>query len=858
MLKRHHARAWLTICAAAASLSLIGVSGADAASPHVRPHTVTAHDKGGEESDEIAEGAAQFAEERTSPYGVINPGANTAAWLALNALHNTGGSWKHVTGLVYNSDDPRYRDIDSNSSGGSGDVTGRTAALAADSFGHVYVGSADGGVWRSSTGGGHWQSISGALPTQATGALAVDQVQRLWLGTGEATTNADAHQGTGVYVLSNPWSGQFGMRDRVGGSELDGTTIHELRFADGLVWAATDRGLWTHSEWNLSGAWHLEYAPNPSYLPGGAQATDPNAPYKNIVNDIAFDPKDPRKVVLATGWRSGDTYNGFFTRTLGTSGGWTRITSGTGALPTDPNSVGFVTFAASADGSRYYAIDQSPALLNSGAPSELQGIYESKSGSPFGPWTQIADSTMLGNSGSALGTSVGEQGWYNQFLQVDPADPSHVYAGLEEVFETKNEGANWNTVGPYWNFNFPCWSIDPTKQTGTCSQTTHSDQHAVAVGSYHGKTFVYVGNDGGVYKRPINGTVDASGHATDWTSLNDGTIDALQYYSVAVGKDPQYRGVAITGGLQDNGQSELRPHDTVMGSNFGGDGGDTIADPANGCNIAQEYVYLAINVTNNCAVNNGAWVNNQALATSYSVAPADNATSNARFIAPITADIKNGNLWVAGGEHVYVQTKGYAIRSSNDWTAAYDLGAGHVATALAASGGKIYAAWCGPCNNQGFTRGIAVGNADGTGWHQITLPATGSVPNRYLSGFAVDPKNANHVFLAVNGYSRNWTVGAEAGVGHVYESKDGGATWHDISANLPDDPADSLVVTPNGGLVVATDLGVAYRAPGRSSWEEVGHLPAVVVNQIKIGPDGRLYAATHGRGIWSFELDDLH
>jgi hypothetical protein len=251
-------------------------------------------------------------------------------------------------------------------------------------------------------------------------------------------------------------------------------------------------------------------------------------------------------------------------------------------------------------------------------------------------------------------------------------------------------------------------------------------------------------------------------------------------------------------------------------------------------------------------------VNNQALATSYSVAPADNATSNARFIAPITADIKNGNLWVAGGEHVYVQTKGYAIRSSNDWTAAYDLGAGHVATALAASGGKIYAAWCGPCNNQGFTRGIAVGNADGTGWHQITLPATGSVPNRYLSGFAVDPKNANHVFLAVNGYSRNWTVGAEAGVGHVYESKDGGATWHDISANLPDDPADSLVVTPNGGLVVATDLGVAYRAPGRSSWEAVGHLPAVVVNQIKIGPDGRLYAATHGRGIWSFELDELH
>ena len=72
----------------------------------------------------------------------------------------------------------------------------------------------------------------------------------------------------------------------------------------------------------------------------------------------------------------------------------------------------------------------------------------------------------------------GVQAWYNQFLQVDPTDPNHVYAGLEEVYETKDGGATWTTVGPYWNFAFPCWSIDPTKQTGDCSPTTHSDQHA--------------------------------------------------------------------------------------------------------------------------------------------------------------------------------------------------------------------------------------------------------------------------------------------------------------------------------------------------------------------------------------------
>ncbi len=456
----------------------------------------------------------------------------------------------------------------------------------------------------------------------------------------------------------------------------------------------------------------------------------------------------------------------------------------------------------------------------------------------------------------------GVQAWYNQFLTVDPANAEHVYAGLEEVYETKDGGSTWSTVGPYWNFGFPCWSIDPTKQTGDCSQTTHSDQHGVAIGRYHGKSFVYVGNDGGAYKRPLNGSQDASGHATDWTSLNDGTIDTLQYYSVGVGKDLTHGGVSVTGGLQDNGQSILRSNDKVMGSNFGGDGGDTLTDPANGCDIAEEYVYLAIQVTQNCAVNDGSWVTDPSKVTSYNVAPADNATGEARFIAPITADMKNSSTWVAGGRHVWVQTHGYAIRSGDEWTSVHDLGEGRTATAVAASGGKVYAAWCGPCNNQGFARGISVGNADGTGWHDIALPATGAdgtVPNRYLlAGFAVDPKNADHVYLAVNGFSRHWTEGPGAGVGHVFESTDGGTTWKDISKNLPDVPTNSAVVTANGGLAVATDLGVVYRAPGRTGWERVGKLPAVAVLQLKLSPDGRtLYAATHGRGIYTIDVRNL-
>ncbi|MGV4925927.1 glycosyl hydrolase [Streptomyces sp. BHT-5-2] len=815
-------------------------------------------DDGSDETENSAEATAQFTEARTAP-GVVAPGAYGAAWQQLRSMGHTAGDWGHVTKKVYDSDDPRYRDVNSNSSGGAGHVTGRITGIAADDQGYVYAGGANGGVFRSRTGNGHWQPIADKLPSLSTGTLALDHAHQLWYATGESNTGATAFVGTGVYVLKDPRHGTFQPGGRVGGAELESTVIHALRFAGDTVWAATSRGVWSHSATELSGPWKLEFAPNPAYLPGGSKASDPAAPYKNIANDIAVDPKDPSKVLLAVGWRGGDSYNGLYAKR---NDGWQRV-AGLGDLPSDSTDVGNMTFAAAADGSRLYAIDQSPTQTTANPDSGLKGVYVAKSGSPFGPWTQIADYQKLRGSGSALQTAgymPGVQSWYNQFLQVDPADPDHVYLGLEEVFETKNGGTSWTVPGPYWNFPFPCWSIDPSKRTGDCSPTTHSDQHAVAVGSYHGRSWIYVGNDGGIYRRPLKGAVDSGGHAKDWQSLADGTIDTLQYYSVGVGRDRTYGGVTVTGGLQDNGQSILRGRDRVMGSDFGGDGADTITDPANGCNTAQEYVYLDMWVTQDCGVNNGAWSTDPTKATEYEIAPPDKdlAGKGARFIAPLAADAKDPDTWIAGGRHVWVQTKGYAIRSGSEWKSAYDLGDGHLATAVAASGGRVYVGWCGPCDSQGFTRGIAVGNADGTGWHQLDLPVSGAIPNRYLSGFEVDPADADHVYLAVNGFSRKWTEGPGAGVGHVFESKDGGDHWTDISANLPDVPANTVKLLPNGGLTLGTDLAVFYRAPGAGQWQVLGRgLPTTAVMELRLGPDDELYAATHGRGIRSFGIRSL-
>ena len=825
-----------------------------------------------DESREAFTIADQFEQARTAPSGIVAPGAYSSAYAAVTALPHSPGTWHEVTKVGYDADDPRYRDWNSNSSGGAGDVSGRVTGLAADDDGYVYAAGADGGVWRSTKGKGDathagWRPIADTLPSLSSGDLQLASDRSLWFATGEANTGGTSYVGAGVYRLGSPRTGSFAPGDRVGGKELESTTIGRLRPGTGVVFAATNRGVWFHSNAGGSSAWTFGFAPNMSWMPqitddaghtlvaGGTDWKDSissgatNAGYKNIVNDIAVDPKDPRHVIAAIGWRSGDTYNGFYETKDYTKGpsSWSRLKVTVGGI-TNSTDIGYTTFAFSKDGGKLYAMVQQPSKL-AGA-SNLAGIYQSKTGSPLGPWNQVANHTQLLNSGSALdkkGYSVGVQAWYNQFLTVDPANADHVWAGLEEVFETTDAGQHWATPSPYWNFTFPCWNLDDTKNT--CPLAGHPDQHSVAVAG--GK--VFFGNDGGVYRRPVNGALNAKGNATDLESMStDGTLGALQYYSVSVGADKANGGQVVSGGLQDNGVSNLFHVNTdgtnadpagQMGSNFGGDGGDGAADPRNGCNQLQEYTNLAVKVTNTCALNPGALT--EADATSWSLDPGD---PSPRFIAPIALDAKDPDTAIFAGRYVYTVPQVWKARSADDVKNVFDNGANHSTTAVAMQGGVAYTAWCGPCNNAGFARGIST-NAGGQ-WHAVTLPA--SFPNRFIAGVGIDPTNPQHAYVAVNGFSRRFTEGPGVGLGHLWQTTDGGATWSDVSANLPDVPASTVRQLPSGALVVGTDLGAFYRAPGATQWQSLGTgLPLTVVMDIEQGPDGVLYAATHGRGIWS-------
>jgi len=787
---------------------------------------------GGREANEILASAQQFASVRTAPATTVNPAAFAAATTAAGKLATSGGRWQEVTNQPYNSDAVGYRDpIWSNSSGGARDVSGRMTALAVDGT-TLYAGAAAGGVWRSTDGGAHWAQIFGQQNDLSIGAVAVNPADHsVWAATGEPNTSQDSYAGNGIYR-----SADGGRTWHLVGGSLPSHLVYRITFdGAGNVYAATSYGLLKRPASDLTSPWKTVLKPDPNPT---------HSPYRtSFVTDVKVQPGTGGKVVAAAvGWRGGtlptDTlYNGFYESVNGGKT-FSKLTL-TGALQ-GATDIGRTTFAYSTDGKVLYALVESTSTLG------LKGVYRSAGGNPAGPWKLIANTQTMINAGSALaksGGTPGAQAWYNQAIIVDPHNDNHVFADLEEVFETSNAGRSWATTGPYWNFPFPCWNVDPSKDT--CPGTVHADQHALAIS---GST-LYTADDGGVYSHPLSDV-----GVVKWRDLN-ATLHTLEYYDAGIGKAPTGGGDYIWGGLQDNGVSLLKPKTPAMVSPFGGDGGDLIVDPANGNRAVNEYVYLSMASTTNGGRSDGhTEVYNTTSPSCYNpIYQSSPCDPNPRFIAPFSADIHNINHWVAGGEFVWDnQGKGWNTNCSAtacDWKQVYDTGAGNSINAIADSGPVTYAGWCGNgCNPGGtapFTSGLAT-NYGGT-WHAITSTV---LPNRVPTSFTIDPANPAHVVVTYGGFSRHWIP--NAGVGHVFVSQDGGKTWANVSGNLPDAPANSSVIW-HGRLVVSTDVGMFATPYGRpGSWVRLGTgQPAAPSVDLSVSPDqGYLLVATHGQGLW--------
>jgi hypothetical protein len=777
---------------------------------------------------EVADRAEQYTAMRTAPADSVSAQAVVAARAHAASMPTALARVKEVTDRPLQAEPTGYTDpYWSNAGSGFDLVSGRVTGLAADGS-TLYAGAADGGVWKSTNNGRTWHSVWDDQGSLSIGALTIGPHHSLWVGTGEANTNSDSYLGIGVF-RSTDGGRSFA---RVGGDELMNAQVYRLRDDHhGHLYAATSVGLYRHSSRTASGAWRLVLKPDPN--PTGD-------PYRtSMITDVVIRPGTGGQTVLAVlGWRNGSPYNGFYvSHRGGDAGSWSAMTP-TGDI--DTSDIGRTSLAYAADGSRLYAVIESPKKLLAGDATNLQGVFVSASGDPAGPWTEIADSDSLGASGSALegmpGYHVGVQSWYNQTIAVDPHDPMKMYLGLEEIFQTNNGGQSFTTASPYWNYGLACGT--------SCPKTTHPDQHALA---FTGDGRIVIGNDGGVYRRPTS----VVGYGS-WSDLNAG-LHTLQYYGAANGRQPSQRaGVGYWGGMQDNGSSVLKPFSRLNIEPAGGDGGNVLVDPGNWKRAVGEYVYLSMYST----TDGGHDFTTISPECGYYNGP--NCDPSARFIAPLAMDPHHTNHWVAGGSKIWETRIGWRTvcgGNSCDWKDVHDLGldgAGlpNVATAIATTGKTTYAAWVDSSGNPGPTFATGIDTNYGGTWHRLD---TSGLPDRYIAGVTVDPADPAHVYAVFNGYSRRWVPGGGQGV--VFESHDGGAHWTDITGNLPDAPGDAVVMT-HGKLVLGTDVGAFVSSAGHpGSWTHVAGLPNASINALSPSADGKgVVAATHGRGIWTISI----
>ncbi|MDX6197714.1 MAG: hypothetical protein QOJ79_865 [Actinomycetota bacterium] len=511
----------------------------------------------------------------------------------------------------------------------------------------------------------------------------------------------------------------------------------------------------------------------------------------------------------------------------------------------------------------------------------------------------------------------GIQSWYNEWIRPDPTTqdesgvPGRIAFGLEEVWSgpgalppAPNTG-QYKVVGKYFagtacgGLTVPAtqgycpFNSDPTKPQ---SSTTHPDQHAglwVPDRRTGGVTLI-VGNDGGAYKQKL-----APGQALNndsWgNGINNGFHDLLPY-DAAMSRDG-----TVVEGLQDNGSAVITPEGKQIMA-YGGDGFFVAIDPDKESVWYEEYVAGDIRVT---TTGGKSWIDiNPGLTSALFATPFVMDATNAKHLVIAGREVAEtiygqNTTGPTNGEKPNINQPDPDPTISNTWKKVFDLGtaqhpgdenAGRIPGAFGTAdpsstevnnsesavdtrGDATYVGYCGFCDivTQGvpFQSGIAtnVGGAKApkrmtsNGWH---IAAAKGLPERYINSVRIDPANPRTVYVTLGGYGRRWippgSLGdsvAKIGRGHLFKSTDAGATFKDISGNLPDIGADDAFPW-NGGLVVANDLGV-YWAPGTNggTFSLLGRgLPAAPVFRLNRSPRSskELIAASYGRGVYRIVL----
>ena len=732
-------------------------------------------------------------------------------------------------------------------------VSGRTISIAIHPTDPdtVYVGTAQGGLYKTTNGGTNWSKLfEFQLETLAIGAITIDPTDSsiVYVGTGENGQSADSFAGKGLYIIRNANSatptlnGPF-RSNGIGANVFSGRSIGRVLVVpsnNNIIFVCTSSG----SGGNPNTTTLLQ-APRGIYRSTNAQAAVPTFEQIPITGlgaqdrttiDIEMDPADSNLLLATVIGVTGDggiyrTANALdpaptFTRTLA----WGNGAALRAELTVTRNSVPATTFYAATG-------EQSTAALGGPACTATQAGVVRRSTDLGLTWS--APSAMPNATGYC-----GGQCFYDIAIAVTPdnqtlhlggaAGNSSNVCGSNVMKRSLNSGTNW----------------------ASNNTTLHADSHALAIAPSNPQ-IVYTGNDGGIWRSTNNGTT--------WQQLNTVEFSATQFQGLAL--HPYDRNF-LMGGTQDNGTICWSATGTVSHCRDGDGGYAVIDDNAQDTfNVLMYHTFF--NQTNSQigferASNTLANADGQLSGWTFRGCSGTNSNNgfrcadNVLFYAPMNQGPGSPiNTLYFGTDRLYRSTNRgdtMVLASQGPLVPSAPAGSGVVVTSIGISPQDDNVRLVGLRDGHVFatTTGSAV-MTDVTGGN-FPPPNPADLTRNSIGETVIDPNNKFTAYISFTSFSPP----AGQQIFKTTNLNDPAPTWTPSSNGIPQVPVSSIAIDPqdSNSLYAATDIGVYHSGDGGANWTPYGvGLPRVAVFDVKISNVQRyLRIATHGRGIWEIGI----
>jgi uncharacterized protein (TIGR03437 family) len=720
-----------------------------------------------------------FYNQRSYPSGRIPAGARLKAIAEIEQLDRAARALRQQSVTAVNSGAAALDAANWTSIGPQptedpyfGIVAGRVNSIGIDprDTNTVYIGAAEGGVWKTKDGGATWTPLTDSQPSLAMGAIALDPSNPdiVYVGTGEENFNADAYYGAGILKSTDAGATWTNIVGPFLQAYIGGLAVHPSNGQ--ILLCSADTGIWRSADGGAS--W--------------AQVID------GVGTSVLFDPTNGDIAYAALGDPFVDSNNGVY-QSADSGKTWKSIPgAGANALPATNVGRISIAIAPSTPSTLYVAV--ADVLKNN--RSNLVDIFK----------TTGAGNTWSRTHALDICSATG-QCWYDMTIRVDPQNPDVVFAGGQAItIRSMDGGATWDTL----DFS------------GPNQQPIHVDYHDLAFVPDGSK--LYLANDGGMYS-----TTDITSFSVNWTELND-TLSLTQFYP-GLAIHPTNTGVTLAG-TQDNGLQLYsgNPSWAVVDCGDGGYSaidqvtpsiaytacvsGDTIDRTTDGGNDwipaqyginpddrAQFVPPMALDPSNSHTLYFGTfriWQTRDG-AGKWSAISADLTAGGGADIKSIAVAPSDPNVVYAGTSDGKIQVTNNALDGVNATWTDRSAGLGQLMiTSIAIDpidSGTAYVTYSGflGTNAKPTTHVLKTSNG-GAKWTDIS----GNLPDLPVNCLVVDPDLFNTLY-----------IGTDAG---VMVSTDGGASWSSLGNGMPRVVVHWLVLhRPSRTLRAATH--------GRGVWD---------------------------------------